>query len=31
MHGGEAANSKTDYQNLSQQEKNALIKFLESL
>lgn len=31
MHGGEATNSKTGYQNLSQQEKNALIKFLESL
>lgn len=31
MHGGEANNSKTNYQNLTQQEKNALIKFLESL
>lgn len=31
MHGGEAASSKTLYQNLSQQEKNALLKFLKSL
>lgn len=31
MHGGEAANSKTGYQNLSPQEKDALIIFLESL
>jgi CxxC motif-containing protein (DUF1111 family) len=31
MHGGEATNSETGYQNLSQQEKDALIKFLESL
>lgn len=31
MHSGEATNSKTGYQNLTQQEKKALIKFLESL
>lgn len=31
MHGGEALNSKMLYQNLSQQEKDVLIKFLESL
>jgi len=31
MHDGEATNSRTGYQNLSQQEKDALIKFLESL
>lgn len=31
MHGGEALNSRTLYQNLSQTDKNALIKFLESL
>jgi len=31
LHGGEAANSKTLYQNLSQQEKEALHKFLKSL
>lgn len=31
LHGGEAANSKTLYQNLSQQEKDALLKFLKSL
>lgn len=31
MHGGEATNSKTQYQNLSQQEKDALLKFLKSL
>lgn len=31
LHGDEATNSKTLYQNLSQQEKNALLKFLKSL
>jgi CxxC motif-containing protein (DUF1111 family) len=31
MHNGEALNSKNNYQDLSQQEKNLLIKFLESL
>lgn len=31
MHGGEAENSKTQFQNLSESEKGALIKFLESL
>lgn len=31
MHGGEAATSSTNYQNLSQSDKNALLKFLESL
>ncbi len=31
LHGGEAANSRMLYQNLSQQEKDALLKFLESL
>jgi CxxC motif-containing protein (DUF1111 family) len=31
LHGGEAANSKNHYQNLSQANKNTLIKFLESL
>jgi CxxC motif-containing protein (DUF1111 family) len=31
MHGGEASNSKTQYQNLSQADKDALIKFLKSL
>lgn len=31
LHGGEATNSKTLYQNLSQQEKDALLKFLKSL
>ncbi|EKT4501191.1 c-type cytochrome [Flavobacterium psychrophilum] len=31
MHGGEATNSKTAFNNLSQGEKNALIKFLKSL
>lgn len=31
MHGGEAQNSKMLYENLPQQGKNALIKFLESL
>jgi CxxC motif-containing protein (DUF1111 family) len=31
MHGGEATNSVQNYQNLSQSEKNALLKFLESL
>jgi CxxC motif-containing protein (DUF1111 family) len=31
MHGGEAENSKNQYQSLSQSEKDALIKFLESL
>ncbi|MEX2594099.1 MAG: di-heme oxidoredictase family protein [Anditalea sp.] len=31
LHGGEATNSRTQYQNLSQEEKDALIKFLKSL
>ncbi|MEC7772139.1 MAG: di-heme oxidoredictase family protein [Bacteroidota bacterium] len=31
MHGGEAENSKNQYQSLTQSEKNDLIKFLESL
>ncbi len=31
LHGGEATNSRTQYQNLSQQEKEALLKFLKSL
>lgn len=31
LHGGEATNSRTLYQNLSQQEKDALLKFLKSL
>ena len=31
MHGGEAQNSKTNFQNLSPADKAALIKFLESL
>lgn len=31
MHGGEAGNSKIQYQNLSQADKDALIKFLKSL
>jgi len=31
FHGGEATNSRIQYQNLSQQEKEALLKFLESL
>lgn len=31
MHGGEATNSKTGYQNLSQTDKNALLKFINSL
>lgn len=31
FHAGEAINSKTQYQNLSQQEKDALLKFLKSL
>lgn len=31
LHGGEASNSKAQYQNLSQQNKEALIKFLKSL
>ncbi|SFA99208.1 CxxC motif-containing protein, DUF1111 family [Flavobacterium swingsii] len=31
MHGGEATNSKMAFDNLSQDEKNALIKFLKSL
>ncbi len=31
MHGGEATNSKTQYQNLSQADKDALIKFLKLL
>lgn len=30
-HGGEAAKSKTNFQNLSQADKNALLKFLQSL
>ncbi len=31
LHGGEASNSNTQFQNLSEADKNALIKFLESL
>jgi CxxC motif-containing protein (DUF1111 family) len=31
LHGGEAENSKTQYLNLSENEKQKLIKFLESL
>ncbi len=31
MHGGEATNSKTNYQNLSQINKEALLKFIKSL
>ncbi len=31
LHGGEAFNSKTAYQNLSESDKNALLKFLKSL
>lgn len=31
LHGGEATNSRTQYQNLSHQEKDALLKFLKSL
>lgn len=31
MHGGEAAASRQNYQNLSQADKNALLKFLKSL
>lgn len=31
LHGGEASNSKSQYQNLSQTEKNDLIEFLNSL
>jgi CxxC motif-containing protein (DUF1111 family) len=31
MHGGEATNSKTNYQNLSQPNKDALLKFIKSL
>lgn len=31
LHGGEAENAKNKYQNLSQQEKSQLIKFIESL
>lgn len=31
FHGGEAATSKNNFQNLSQPNKNALLKFLESL
>ncbi|WP_313114775.1 di-heme oxidoredictase family protein [Aequorivita sediminis] len=31
LHGGEAQNAKNKYQNLSQQEKSQLIKFIESL
>ena len=31
MHGGEGKNSKINYQNLSQTDKDALIKFLKSL
>lgn len=31
LHGGEGTNSKTQFQNLSETEKNALIKFLKTL
>ncbi|RBN50555.1 di-heme oxidoredictase family protein [Flavobacterium psychrolimnae] len=31
MHGGEANNSKTGYQNLSQSDREALLKFIKSL
>ena len=31
LHGGEAANSKTKFENLSDADKNVLLKFLESL
>ncbi len=31
MHGGEATNSKTKFQNLSQADRDAMIKFLKSL
>ena len=31
MHGGEANNSKSNYQNLSQSDKEALLKFIKSL
>lgn len=31
MHGGEANTSKTNYQNLTQSDKNALLKFIKSL
>ncbi len=31
LHGGEATNSRINFQNLSQQEKTALLKFLKSL
>ncbi len=31
MHGGEATTSKNAFQNLSQQDKNALLKFIKSL
>ena len=31
MQGGEAKNSKTSYNNLSQADKNAVLKFLKSL
>lgn len=31
MHGGEALNSKVSYQNLSQEDKNAVLKFIKSL
>lgn len=31
LHGGEATNSRIQYQNLSQQEKEVLLKFLKSL
>jgi CxxC motif-containing protein (DUF1111 family) len=31
MHGGEANNSKTSYQNLTQSDKNAILKFIKSL
>lgn len=31
LHGGEGANSRQQYQNLSQKEKEALLKFLKSL
>jgi CxxC motif-containing protein (DUF1111 family) len=31
MHGGEANNSKNGFQNLSQSDKNAVLKFIKSL
>lgn len=31
MHGGEAINSKNAFQNLSETDKNALLKFIKSL